>query len=120
MVTDDVNSVVTEDVNSVVADHVNPVVDNHVHPVVVDHVNPVAVDHVNPVVDDHVNPVETVEHKIKQIKRDVKVLELVKCEKCNRTKTEQTLNYKHSSSCPANKNKEIKIKNRLKLILKVM
>ena len=37
--------------------------------------------------------------------KEVKLLHLVKCEKCNRKMTEATLKYKHPISCPANKPK---------------
>jgi ribosome-binding protein aMBF1 (putative translation factor) len=32
---------------------------------------------------------------------DVKLLELVKCDKCNRKMTERTLKYAHEEKCPA-------------------
>ena len=34
-------------------------------------------------------------------KKDVKLLELVKCDKCNRKMTERTLKYAHAEKCPA-------------------
>jgi len=34
-------------------------------------------------------------------KKEVKVLELVKCDKCNRRMTEKTLKYSHEDKCPA-------------------
>ena len=40
--------------------------------------------------------------------REVKVMHLVKCEKCNRKMLEQTLKYKHQESCPGNKPKQPK------------
>ena len=40
--------------------------------------------------------------------REVKVMHLVKCEKCNRKMLEQTLKYKHQESCPGNKTKQPK------------
>ena len=40
--------------------------------------------------------------------KEVKLLHLVKCEKCNRKMTEATLKYKHPISCPANKPKQPK------------
>ena len=48
--------------------------------------------------------------------REVKVMHLVKCEKCNRKMLEQTLKYKHQESCPGNKpkipkTKDIKVEN---------
>ena len=36
-------------------------------------------------------------------KKDTKVLEIVKCDKCNRKMTEKTLKYAHLDKCPANK-----------------
>ena len=46
--------------------------------------------------------------------KEVKLLQLVKCDKCNRKMTEQTLKYKHQRSCSGNKpthpqTKEIKV-----------
>ena len=38
-------------------------------------------------------------------KKDIKVLELVKCDKCNKKMTEKTLKYAHLDKCPANKAK---------------
>jgi len=43
-------------------------------------------------------------------KKEVKLLQLVKCEKCNRKMTEQTLKYKHQKSCSGNNPKQPKIK----------
>ena len=43
--------------------------------------------------------------------REIKVMHLVKCEKCNRKMLEQTLKYKHQESCPGNKPKMPKIKD---------
>ena len=40
--------------------------------------------------------------------KEVKLLQLVKCDKCNRKMTEATLKYKHPISCPANKTKQPK------------
>ena len=40
--------------------------------------------------------------------KEVKLLQLVKCEKCNRKMTEQTLKYKHQLSCSGNKPKQPK------------
>ena len=37
--------------------------------------------------------------------KEVKLLKLVKCDKCNRKMTEQTLKYKHQKSCVGNKTK---------------
>ena len=42
--------------------------------------------------------------------KEVKLLQLVKCEKCNRKMTEQTLKYKHQLSCSGNKPKQAKPK----------
>ena len=51
--------------------------------------------------------------------REVKVMQLVKCEKCNRRMLEQTIKYKHQESCPGNKHKIkfTKRKNNLKRYL---
>ena len=43
--------------------------------------------------------------------RQIKVMHLVKCEKCNRKMLEQTLKYKHQESCPGNKPKVPKSKD---------
>ena len=43
--------------------------------------------------------------------QEVKLLQLVKCDKCNRKMTEQTLKYKHQLSCSGNKPKQPKTKN---------
>ena len=40
--------------------------------------------------------------------REIKVMHLVKCEKCNRKMLEQTLKYKHQESCTGNTTKEPK------------
>ena len=45
---------------------------------------------------------------VQPVPREVKVMHLVKCEKCNRKMLEQTLKYKHQESCPGNKSKEPK------------
>ena len=42
--------------------------------------------------------------------KEVKLLQMVKCEKCNRKMTEQTLKYKHQLSCSGNKPKQPKTK----------
>ena len=42
--------------------------------------------------------------------KEVKLLQLVKCDKCNRKMTEQTLKYKHQLSCSGNKPKQAKTK----------
>ena len=42
--------------------------------------------------------------------KEVKLLQMVKCEKCNRKMTEQTLKYKHQLSCSGNKPKQAKTK----------
>ena len=42
--------------------------------------------------------------------KEVKLLQLVKCDKCNRKVTEQTLKYKHQLSCSGNKPKQAKTK----------
>ena len=42
--------------------------------------------------------------------KEVKLLQLVKCDKCNRKMTEQTLKYKHQLSCSGNKPKQPKTK----------
>ena len=43
--------------------------------------------------------------------KEVKLLQLVKCDKCNRKMTEQTLKYKHQLSCSGNKPKQPKTKD---------
>ena len=40
--------------------------------------------------------------------QEVKLLQLVKCDKCNRKMTEATLKYKHPISCAGNKDKQPK------------
>ena len=42
--------------------------------------------------------------------KEVKLLQLVKCDKCNRKMTEQTLKYNHQLSCSGNKSKQAKTK----------
>ena len=42
--------------------------------------------------------------------KEVKLLQLVKCDKCNRKMTEQTLKYKHQLSCSGDKPKQPKTK----------
>ena len=41
--------------------------------------------------------------------KEVKLLQLVKCDKCNRKMTEATLKYKHPISCAGNKPKQPKL-----------
>ena len=43
--------------------------------------------------------------------QEVKLLQLVKCDKCNRKMIEQTLKYKHQLSCSGNKPKQPKTKD---------
>ena len=43
--------------------------------------------------------------------KEVKLLQLVKCDKCNRKMTEQTLKYKHQLYCSGNKPKQPKTKD---------
>ena len=48
-----------------------------------------------------VEGIQTVSIEAEIFKKDVKTLELVQCDKCNRKMTERTLKYAHEDKCPA-------------------
>ena len=69
------------------------------------------VEEVKPEELDITQPIEVsdvVEVESESTQKAVKVMHLVKCEKCNRRMLEKTLKYKHQESCTGNTTKEPK------------
>ena len=69
------------------------------------------VEEVKPEELDITQPIEVsdvVEVEAESTQKAVKVMHLVKCEKCNRRMLEKTLKYKHQESCTGNRTKEPK------------
>ena len=66
-------------------------------PVVEPVVEPVKAAEAEPIVEG----IQTVSIDAEIPKKDVKTLELVQCDKCNRKMTERTLKYAHEDKCPA-------------------